>query len=76
MVSFLFKASSFTTVQNQSSHKHITPRLQILLQFLESFSTYEGRKRITKESFPLYNPVLPILKQSMEATTMQGQGVD
>ena len=61
LVAFLFRAQSFTTKQNQLSHKHMTPRLQLLESFLAAFSTYEGTKRITKESFPLYNPVLPVL---------------
>ena len=61
LIAFLFRPQSFTTKQNQHSHKHMTPRLQMLESFLASFSTYENAKRITKDSFPLYNPILPVL---------------
>jgi hypothetical protein len=52
----------------------LTPRLQILATFLSQYNTYKAAKRVSDETFPVTNPILPVLKSSMEATTMQGSG--
>lgn len=70
LCAFLFRPQSYTQRQNASSHKHLTPRLQILVHFLGQFESYKGMKRVSEETFPVTNPILPILKSCMEATTM------
>ena len=49
-----------------TSHKHLTPRLEILLQFLENFKEYEKKGRITQDSYPAYS-FWGILGDSLDA---------
>ena len=71
----MFKPQSFTNTMSQASVKHRVPRLRILLSFLQDFQSYEGQGRITKDSFPLYNPVLPVLKESVQAQSPEQRSV-
>jgi len=61
LLQFIFKPQSFSSQTSQASVKHRVPRLRILLSFLTDFQSYESKGRITKDTFPLYNPILPVL---------------
>jgi hypothetical protein len=63
---FLFKPQSFMNKKSMTSHKHLTPRLEIILMFLKSFKDYEKKGRITKDTYPAYS-FWQLLRDSLDA---------
>mmetsp|Transcript_10050 Transcript_10050/g.15329 ORF Transcript_10050/g.15329 Transcript_10050/m.15329 type:complete len:97 (-) Transcript_10050:142-432(-) len=74
LINILFKAQSFMNKKSMESHKHMVPRLQIVLTFLNNFGEYEKAKRITLDSFP-QGTIIQMVANGIEAQAAEQRQV-